>query len=68
VGPVCWLDQIGTNDICAQLYDSTLANLATSTQQTMNYGFGVGIAANASVGVETGVAYGKGGEYGCYVS
>jgi len=68
VGSNCWLDEISGADACAQLYDSTLASLAVSTQQTMNYGFGAGIAVGATGGVETGVAYGKGGEYGCYYS
>jgi hypothetical protein len=72
VGPVCWLDTITFESItagaCNALRDPLLAQLAQLTGKTHTFGFGVGIAAGASLSAEAGVAYGANGEFGCYFS
>jgi len=67
VGPVCWLQNLDVNS-CQELYDATLAGAAWSSGTTMTYGFGVGIEAGATLGAETGVVYGRDGEFGCYLT
>jgi hypothetical protein len=67
VGPVCWLDTIGT-EACDALYSPVLAASAKIAHRTRTYGIGAGLALGASVSTEAGVYYGENGEYGCYTS
>lgn len=65
VGADCWVDSFA--GLCIGLYDPVLARDAVASQGALTFGIGAGMASGASVGVESGVAYGENGEYGCYV-
>lgn len=54
--------------LCSGLRVQELADAARGANVTMTYGAGGQSSAGASVSVETGVAYGNGGEFGCYAT
>jgi hypothetical protein len=72
VGPVCWLDGFGVEDIgvaaCDLLRVPVVSQIAEESGLALTSGAGLGVAAGATATVEVGVAYGAEGEFGCYVT